>query len=70
MTAQRDGSPDGSTVTIAPERNGSMLDCLMCTWNPSAVLCRSLPWSERSSPLRRKAKKASSMAAQRVRWSG
>ena len=23
MTAQRDGSPDGSTVTTAPERNGA-----------------------------------------------
>ena len=47
-TAQRDESPDGHTVMTAPERKGSVLDCLMCTWKLSPVLSRSLWRSERS----------------------
>ena len=34
-TAQKDGSPEGSPLTMAPMRNRSVLDCLRCTWYQS-----------------------------------
>ena len=68
-TAHSVGSPDGVIQMVAPVRNGSILERLMCTRYLSGDLKMSLRRSDRSSLLCRNPKKASIMAAQRFRWS-
>ena len=69
VTGHSEGSPDGMMRIVASVWNGSVLEPLIHIWYYSADLVGSLCVRGRSSLLLRKPKKASSKAAQRVRWS-
>ena len=69
VTAHRVPSPEGVRQMVAPARKGSVLEHLIWPRYPSGILWRSLCSSAMSSLLHRKPKKATNLAAQRVRWS-
>ena len=62
-------SPEGVRQMVGPARKGFVLGHLIWIRYPSGILWRSLCSSAMISLLRRKPKKATNIAAQRVRWS-